>query len=275
MRYSILILTAIVLVACETDIDNPDWPRHDAKLVITANLRVSKDSVFVFCRVSRTMSLGEKFSVEASMVDDADVHILNDGKPRSIPFRPGYSFNISNDANYMAVFRRGDFTEYTLTVRKGDLYVRTTLDLPDIPLRFDTVSIKRIASNFGYYERECSFILTTPVNRLRYDIHLEEQRPDGAWAAVDWGPWSLIDGSVSGSFAGVFRYGARSDGRKARYTLRVLSPEYRDYENSRWSSDHSGSIFEPDSKNPAFNVTGDGIGFFWYEMIGEPVEIDY
>jgi hypothetical protein len=273
MKFPLLILLLLLFAACETDVNNPDWPDHDPKLVITASVRLTADSAFVFCRVSRTMGLGEDFRMDRAMVNDAEVNILNDGKARAIPYRQNY-YPFTSDANYLAVFPRGTFTEYTLTVRWGDLYARAALSIPDLPLAMDTVIVRN--TQFGTWgERELHYVLRTPLNRVRYDMALEEQVSGGVWLEVPWGPWSFLDAAWTNPTAGSFRYGSYINSVRGRYTITARSPEYNNYENSRWSSDHSGSPFEPDAKNPPFNITGDGIGFFWYELVGEAVEIPY
>jgi hypothetical protein len=273
MKFPLLILLLLLFAACETDVNNPDWPDHDPKLVITASVRLTADSAFVFCRVSRTMGLGEDFRMDRAMVNDAEVNILNEGKARAIPYRQNY-YPFTSDANYLAVFPRGTFTEYTLTVRWGDLYARAALSIPDLPLAMDTVIVRN--TQFGTWgERELHYILRTPLNRVRYDMALEEQVSGGVWLEVPWGPWSFLDAAWTNPTAGSFRYGSYINSVRGRYTITARSPEYNNYENSRWSSDHSGSPFEPDAKNPPFNITGDGIGFFWYELVGEAVEIPY
>ncbi|MDT8323232.1 MAG: hypothetical protein RRA94_03890, partial [Bacteroidota bacterium] len=62
---------------------------------------------------------------------------------------------------------------------------------------------------------------------------------------------------------------------RLRYVLVLQSTAYEDYRNARWSWNNGGGVFEPEAKNPPFNISGDGIGFFWYEFRGDPVEIVY
>ncbi len=272
MKPLLLTIFTLLLVACENDIDNPDWPDHDPKLVITASVSFTTDSVFVFCRVSRTMGLGEDFSIDRAMVNNAEVNILNDGKAKSIPYRQNYD-PFTSDANYVAVFPRGAFTEYVLTVRHGALNARAALSIPDIPLRFDSLTMSVFSP--GWFEREIRYSLATPLSRMRYDLLIEEQQSSGQWMEAPWRPWTLIDGTFTATTSGSFRYGSLPDARRGRYTLVARSPEFRNYENSRWDSDYSGSPFEADAKNPPFNITGDGIGFFWFDLVGDPVEIAY
>jgi hypothetical protein len=273
MKFPLLLLLVLFFAACETDVNNPDWPDHEPRLVITASVRLTTDSAFVFCRVSRTMGLGEDFRVDRVMVNDAEVSILNDGKARPIPYRQNYD-PFTSDANYVAVFPRGSFTEYTLTVRRGNMYARSSLSIPDVPLMMDTVIVRRIQLG-TWVEREFQYVLSTPVLRMRYDMQLEEQVTGGAWLEVPWRPWTFLDVVWTSPTAGSFRYGSFINSVRGRYTIIARSPEYNNYENSRWNSDHSGSPFEPQAKNPPFNITGDGIGFFWYELVGKAVEIRY
>ena len=62
---------------------------------------------------------------------------------------------------------------------------------------------------------------------------------------------------------------------KIRYSIVARAPEYHDYHDANHNRDYSGSPFDPYVKNPLFNITGAGIGFFWYEIVGEPVEISH
>ena len=268
------IFLVLLLVSCETTMTDDDWPEHDAKLVIIARLQLTTDSVFVFCRISRTMGLGEKFNEEGAMVNDAEVNILNDGKARSIPFRQNYD-PFTSDANYIAVFPRDAFTEYVLTVRHGALNARAALSIPDIFLRFDSLTMYLYPSDWWRFAREVLFTLATPIARMRYDLLIEEQSSSGQWMEALRLPRTLIDGTLSTTTSKSFYWETSSDACRGRYTLIARSPEFRNYEDSRWGPDYSGSPFEPNAKNPPFNITGDGIGFFWYDLVGDPVEFDY
>ncbi len=269
------ILLVLLLVSCETNMTDDDWSEHDPKLVIVACVRIKSDSVYVYCRVSRTMGLGEKFSIENAMVDDAEVKLFNDGMTHDIPHRHEH-YKFAGDVNYFAVFPRGVSDAYTLTVRKGDLNASSSLRVRTFPLHMESQIV--LHEKWGdYTDWELHYL--TPVSNVRLWYHalLEEQCADSNWQALPfpWGEWDFLAEPWTNQAKGIYKYTGYANSTKARYTLRAHSSEYSSYRDSRYNHNYSGSPFEPQAKNPPFNITGDGIGFFWYELVGEPVEIPY
>jgi hypothetical protein len=271
MKYTLIIFAILLLVSCENEVDSPDWPEHEPKFVVTASLRIEADSVFVFCRVSRTMALGEEYRVDRAMVNDAEIQVRHDGVAWPIPFRTNY-YPYSNDVNYIGQLPRGTSGRFVLSIRKGSLDASATLDIPTVPLHFDTLIL---VPGQPYYERTLQFRLQTPMRRIGYDLVLEERLSNGRWQESPWSGQTLIEGAYQSVSEGSFWYGKSSTANRVRYRIVAVSPVYRDYENSRWYSSSGGSPFEPEPNNPAFNIEGDGIGFFWYELVGDPVEIVY
>jgi hypothetical protein len=261
------------LVSCETNMTDDDWPEHETKLVIVAALRLQNDSVYVYCRVSRTMGLGEKFNLEDAMVYDAEVKLVNDGATHDIPHRRDH-YPFAGAVNYFAVIPRRVTDAYTLTVRKGKLSARSALTCSGVPLNFDSMMVNRMSQKFGALV-EVKFVLATPTHRMHYGIQVEHQLVDGSWTALSRGPSGTYLYSRTNPTAASFVYYSDIDNGKERCTISARSPEYSFFRDSRHNDNYSGSPFEPEGKNPPFNITGDGIGFFWYELVGEPVEIPY
>lgn len=271
MRKLLFIVLPLFFVACENDVDAPDWPEHDPKLVVTAGLRVEGDSVFVFCRVSRTMSLGEEYRVESAMVNDAAVRVEHDGVAWEIPFRSAY-YPFEYDVNYSGVVPRGTTDLFVLSVKKGGLHAEATVQIPDIPLRFDSLHV--VSYNPQTLEGLISYRLHTPQRRISYELTLEQYSNQVGWGST-WYDLRIIQESFNDVTEGFFQFGTSTYKRRIRYTLVASSPTLLDYENSRWYSGSGDSPFEPEPNNPAFNIDGDGIGFFWWELVGDPVEIEY
>ncbi|MBN1447069.1 MAG: DUF4249 family protein [Bacteroidetes bacterium] len=275
MKHALLFIPLLLLLAsCENEVDAPDWPEHEPKLVVTANLRVERDSVFVFCRVSRTMSLGEEFRVDRAMVNDAVVEIRHDAEVHTIPYRAGY-YPYDFDVNYQGFVPRGGSNSYELVVRKDAMTARAVLEVPELPMMFDAVSLLEYDSY--WHQGTMYFRLTTPVNRVSYDLHLEALNPNPGlgWQDISYGWGEIVEESYRSITEGTFWFSLPFGRQRIRYMLTARGPEYRSYENSRWWSGYSGSPFESEDQNPPFNVGGDGIGFFWWELVGEPVEIAY
>ena len=80
------------------------------------------------------------------------------------------------------------------------------------------------------------------------------------------------DGDLLRGSSTIWAYGNRP---RLRYILVLRNGVYEDYNDARWSWESGDSPFEPEPTNPPFNITGDGIGFFWYEYRGDPVEVLY
>jgi hypothetical protein len=250
-----------------------NWPEHEPKLVIVAALRIMSDSVYVYCRISRTMGLGEKFNLENAMVDDAEVKLVNDGATNVIPHRREH-YAFAGEVNYFAVIPRRVTDAYTLTVRKGKLNARSALICSGVPLEFDSMTVNRMSQKFGALV-EVKFVLATPTHRMHYGIQVEHQLVDGSWTALSRGPSRMYLYSWTNPTAVSFVYYSDIDNGKERCTITARSPEYRSFRDAGYIHDYSGSPFEPHAKNPPFNISGDGIGFFWYELAGDPVEIPY
>lgn len=262
----------IFLASCESEVDGPAWPDHDPKLVVTANIRVEGDSVQVFCRVSRTMALNEEFRIDRAMVNDAVVEIHHDGGIHQIPFRAGY-YPYDFDVNYTGFVPRGSTGRFELVVRKDAMTARSVLEVPmDLPMRFDTLLL--VKYNERTYRADFAFQLSTPIQRVSYAMDFERLHPKIGWQPYGGLPSRIIRESHGRVSTGTFDYGIEKD-YLYRYILTARGPQYNAYEDSRWWSGYSGSPFEPEEQNPPFNVGGEGIGFFWWELVGEPVEFSY
>lgn len=261
----------ILLVSCENEVDGPAWPDHDPKLVVTANIRIEGDSVQVFCRVSRTMALNEEFRIDRAMVNDAVVEIHHDGDIHQIPYRTGY-YPYDFDVNYAGFVPRGSSGRYELVVRKDAMTARSVLEVPmELPMKFDSLNVDYFDSRYG--EGRMHFWLPTPLQRLSYDIYFELRR-DSEWEAKYYAQ-TLIGETYQALSTGTFIFGVRDGSEAIRYVLTARGPQYNAYRDSRWWSGYSGSPFETEEQNPPFNVGGDGLGFFWWELVGEPVEFSY
>ena len=265
----------ILLASCENEVDGPAWPDHDPKLVITANIRVEGDSVQVFCRVSRTMALNEEFRIDRAMVNDAVVEIHHDGDIHRIPYRTGY-YPYDFDVNYAGFLPRGGSGRYELVVHKDAMTARSVLEVPDeLPMRFDTIFVRMVDTTTFWWQGWVYYLLPTPISRISYNLLFEDYLtgPFMGWMRIDEG--EIVQESYQSYSDGSFEFMIHQGSKRLRYTITARSPQYNAYRDSRWWSGSSGSPFEPEEQNPAFNVGGDGIGFFWWELIGEPVEFSY
>lgn len=270
-----VILPLLVLAACEQVVDTSDWPAHDEKLVVTGFLRIEHDSLFAYARVSRTLPLGEKFDLQKAMVNDAELLVTNGN--RSFPINRAQGFYpFDFDFNYDAVTTRGSDDDFVLTVKRGGKTAKVEIQAKTASTRFTDLRVTRSSDGYDY--------------NVSYSIPAPEQGTDlwclmESWSS-EFGYWyerytvelPSLPNRPGGMIEGSFQYWAfDSQGSKPRirYTLTACSRAYQDYINSRWNWNTGDSPFDPPGKNPAFNVTGDGIGFFWYEIVGEPVEIQY
>jgi hypothetical protein len=274
MRYFIIIALLLPLfVGCEQTVD-ADWPDHEEKLVVTGYLQFRGDSVLTYVRVNRTLPLSEPYDDSRAIVNDASVQLRSGDNTVDIP-QDGKFYPFSYDFNYSGVFLRSDETTFSLLVRHENKTARADLDVADLDLRFESITAKPLQWSPEYLEVNWSMRL--PDRRADATCYFETWDPaTREWREVyrielrDYGTrdGDLLRGTIT-VWAG---YSSRP---RLRYILVAQSGTYQDYLNARWSWNNSGSPFEPDAKNPPFNVRGDAIGFFWYEFRGDPVEIVY
>jgi hypothetical protein len=266
----------VLLAACEQSVDTDDWPAHDEKLVVTAFLRLERDSVFAYARVNRTLPLGERFDMQKAMVNDADLRV--DNGSRSFPLdRDDGFYPFEFDFNYSFVTSRGSEDTFLLTARHGGRHAAASLVAKSAATRFTDVRIDRSGS--GLEDYIATYTIPAPGSDTDVECLVE------FWSS-DFDTWfelysfslpkqaNLPGGMLQGSFQ-IWAYDRQGSKPRLRYRLSVRNRAYRDYINSRWQWNTGDSPFDPPQKNPAFNVTGDGIGFFWYEIVGESVEIAY
>ncbi len=270
----IAISSLLILAACERTVEGPDWPEYQEKLVVTAFIRLERDSVFAHARVNRTLPLGEPFDFARAMVNDADLSVANDGASYIVPRDESSS---RFDFNYGAVTARSADERYALTVRHGGKTARASLRTKDSATRFTTIDVEQSPTGSEEYT------LTYTIPAAGSDIFTEclVEKYDSRMGY--WGEWSRYtlpnlanrpNGMIEERFL-IWLFDGSGSKLRIRYTLTVRNKAYEDYINSRWSWTSGDSPFDPPQKNPPFNVTGDGIGFFWYEIVGEPVEIEY
>ncbi|MFZ1731047.1 MAG: hypothetical protein WBQ23_08420 [Bacteroidota bacterium] len=273
----VLALSLLLFAACENTVDTPDWPAHDEKLVVTGFLRIEHDSLFAYARVNRTLPLGEKYDLQKAMVNDAELQVTNGSRSFPIPHTQGF-YPFDFDFNYGAVTTRGSDDSFVLSVMLGGKTATAALQAKFSATRFTNIRVETSPDDKYLYivtylipapgpdtDVECLMEYWSPGFNNWYKIHSERlpwlaTRPDGVLEGrfIFWGAGS---GSVSK--------------QRIRYTLIARNSAYQDYINSRWDWINGDTPFDPPQKNPRFNITGDGIGFFWYEVVGDPVEIQY
>ncbi|MFZ1731048.1 MAG: hypothetical protein WBQ23_08425 [Bacteroidota bacterium] len=271
-----IILPLLFLAACETSVDTPDWPSHDEKLVVTGYLHLEHDSIFAYARVNRTLPLGEKFDLQKAMVNDAEL-IVTHGS-RSFPLARTQGFDpFDFDFNYGAVTTRGSDDDFVLTVRQGGKTASAALQVKTTVTRFTELRVE--PSSSGWQEYDVFYSIPAPGQDTDLRCLLEYWSSDFAsWTESNTVVFPSLPNKPGGLLEGSFplwTYDNPGSKPRFRYTLFARNHAYQDYINSRWDWSTGDSPFDPPGKNPAFNVTGDGIGFFWYEIVGEPVEIQY
>ncbi|MBE0645986.1 MAG: DUF4249 family protein [Bacteroidetes bacterium] len=277
MKKTFIVITSLLLLAaCEQTVDTNDWPAHDEKLVVTGYLHLEHDSIFTYARVNRTLPLGEKFDLRKAMVNDAELRVENGNRSFPINWVQGF-YPYDFDFNYSAVVARGDDDDFVLTVKQGGKIATAEIHAKTAPTRFTDLRVERSSSGYEMYDVSYSMPAPGADTDLRCLIEY--------WTS-DFGSWYEMytlelpsqpnrpGGILQGTFQ-LWAYARPGSKPRIRYTLIARNRAYQDYINSRWDWSGGDSPFDPPQKNPAFNVTGDGIGFFWYEIVGEPVEIVY
>ncbi|MBR9975075.1 MAG: hypothetical protein KFF77_05805, partial [Bacteroidetes bacterium] len=228
--------------------------------------------------VNRTLPLGERYDPAKAIVNDAELIVTNGNRTFVMERAQGF-YPYDFDFNYGAVTERGSDDYYSLTVRQGGKTAAASLALRSAVLRFDSIWFETV-NNHGWNETVLHYRIPAPGKETDVELLMEFWDPmSSTW--WEWGTTLLPasanrpDGMLQGSFFGLWM--SREGGSKTRYrfTLTARNRAYTDYFNSRWDWNTGDSPFDPPQKNPLFNVTGDGIGFFWYEIVGEPVEIVY
>jgi hypothetical protein len=274
-KYFLSILTLICLTACEHTVDEPDWPEHDEKLVVTSFLRIENDSIFAYARVNRTIPLSERFDLQKAMVNDAALQIRNGSRSFPIQFDPGF-FPFDFDFNYHAVVARGSEDDFTLTVRQGGKTAVASLLVLSAATRFTDLRMERSTS--GYEELDVHYTIPAPGQDTDISCAVEYWDPMGGWYEMHTITLPNVANRPNGMLEGIFHMWSFDRGgsnSRYRYILTVRNRAYQEYAKSRRDWNPGDSPFEPPRKNPSFNVTGDGFGFFWYEIVGDPVEIIY
>jgi hypothetical protein len=275
-KYFLAILTLLTFAACEQTVEGPDWPAHDEKLVVTSFLRLEHDSIFAYARVNRTLPLSERFDMQKAMVNDAVLQVTSGGRSFPIDFDPGF-FPFDYDFNYHAVAARGSDDAFTLSVRHGSKTASATVLVKAAAIRFTDLRVER--SSTGYEEYIIHYSIPAPGQDTDISCGIEYWDPNmGGWYEM----YSVTlpnlanrpNGMLEGSFP-IWSFERPGSTHRIRLILTVRNRAYQDYSNSRWQWNTGDSPFDPPQKNPPFNVTGDGFGFFWYEIVGEPVEIEY
>ncbi|MFA6232845.1 MAG: hypothetical protein WC824_01485 [Bacteroidota bacterium] len=270
------ILSLMFFAACENDVEDPDWPSHQEKLVVTGFLRLERDSVFAYARVNRTLPLGERFDLNKATINDAELRVDNGG--RSFIFNRAQSNSpFGFDFNYSSISARSNDDDFVLIVRQGGKTATAVLQAKAAAVRFTEIRVEQ--PQVGFEEYLVSYNIPAPGQDTDVECLLE-------YWSTDFGYWyetySLYlpnqanrpGGMLEGSFS-IWAFDPSGLKTRIRYTLSARNRAYQEYMNSRWDWNGGESPFDPPGKNPAFNVTGDGIGFFWYEIVGEPVEIIY
>lgn len=277
MKKTLPFLLLLLLAACENTVDTDSWPAHEEKLVVTGYLRLENDSIFAYARVNRTLPLGERYDPARAIVNDAELIVSNGNRTFPIGRAQGF-YPYDFDFNYGAVSERGSDDSFSLVVRQGGKTAVASLAVRSAVLRFDSVWFETV-NNQGWDEILLHYRMPAPGKETDVELLIEVWDPNSStWYEV-W--MTSIPGSANrpnGMLEGSFNFWiSREGGSKTRYryTLTARNRAYQDYINSRWDWNTGDSPFDPPQKNPPFNVTGDGIGFFWYEIVGEPVEIVY
>lgn len=273
----LLLPLLLFLAACENTVDTDDWPAHDEKLVVTGYLRVEDDSIFAYARVNRTLPLGERYDPAKAIVNDAELIVSNGNRTFPIGRAQGF-YPYDFDFNYGAVTERGSDDQFVLTIRHGEKTATAILAVQSTVPRIDTVWIETL-NRQGWDESILHYRILAPGKDGIVELLVEYWEP----SASSWYEYMRMplprnanrqDGLLE-DFIGLWQ--TREGGGKMLYrcTPIVRNRSFYDYINSRWDWNTGDSPFDPPQKNPPFNVTGDGIGFFWYEIVGEPVEIPY
>lgn len=269
------LLLLLSLAACEQSVDTDSWPAHDEKLVVTGFLRLENDSIFAYARVNHTLPLGERYDPAKAIVNDAELIVSNGNRTFPLVRAQGF-YPYEFDFNYGAVTERGSDDHYTLTVRQGGKTAAASLEVRSTVLQFDTVWIETVDYQ-SWKEFILHYRIPDPGKNTDADFLLEYWDPTASSWYEYW-TYRLPNNTnrPDGMLEGSFNLHMLPDSKTPiRYTLTARNRAYQDYTNSRWERGGGDTTFDPPHKNPPFNVTGDGIGFFWYEIVGEPVEIVY
>ncbi|MBR9977590.1 MAG: DUF4249 family protein [Bacteroidetes bacterium] len=279
MKFLYCILPLLLLVSCEQIVNAPDWPAHEEKLAITATLHIRSDTVFTYARVSRTQALDERFDRSATMIHDAEVQLQNGERMITLTPHRQERRSFYHTYNYSAITQYGENEDYDLTVRYGEKTATSAVRVRRATMRFTDVRLE-------YTEGDPRF--RTSTYTLYYSIPAPQADTHTECTIMYWSPdieqWMEIhnaklppranrdDGMLEGSIPFFARTGDHVSKLRFRYILISRNSAYMEHYHSRWVSD---SPFDSADKNPRFNIGGDGIGFFMYEIIGDPVEIIY
>ena len=267
------VLLLLTLFGCEHTVEDPEWPEYKEKLVIVAKCIVhAADSLSVFCRISRTLPLTTTWTDSAAFVNDADARITCDGREYLVPF-DRYSSNYRGSfyqAYYHLTIPRNGVRDLMLTVRHGGKTAYSTLHLEDAPV-FDSIDVLP-----GIQGDSILLARIIPGAMARFRIQLLVRYYRWGWGLVGHYGDFVPEGTNSNAVFLAWVSVGNSLNGTAKCMIEAESPEYSDYMDALNHSTDNGDLFGNDGgKNPPFNVKGDGIGFFWYEVWGPEVEVKW
>jgi len=270
MKYTFFLLAIAFFASCEQTVTDPEWPPFQERLVIKAMLQPSTgDSLLVTCMVRKTLPLQESYSEGKTFITDANVTIDVAGEAVTL-----LHSSVVQD-QYQGRIRRVAGATYNLNVTRGAMHALSTLSLSAAAVVFDSLYSK--PSDVNSYET-VYIVRFTPDRQQQHAYAIQfEYLNQGRW--FDVGEILYWNGNASGSVvrylshgqveASMTQYAFPNDRFRTRMTL--YNKAYYEYFNSRYNY-YSGDPFDNEPTNPDFNVTGDGFGFFWYELPGEWVE---
>jgi hypothetical protein len=259
MKALSILFMGLIVAGCEQVVENPDWPEYVEKGILQAEIVVRDDSTFVYCNFGRTAPLNEPFDFLATRINDARIEFRRGSEAFLVPAIAGNWDPMQGEFhNYALVLETNDTRDFFVRVDWSGKQLEGSVTLQSVKTEADTIIIKPAPAQPNL------FVVTFRMHVLPdIDYNMYLFGPN-SWTSTSF--W-VRDIPPEGKIIDEIQYL-----RKGSW-LYTIQAEDRKYRN--WYSSNSGDPFEPTGSNPKHNVTGDGIGFLTYRVLGtsHPFEV--
>jgi hypothetical protein len=244
-----IVLFVFAFVACEQTVTNPKLPEYQERMVMKAQLSITPDSTVVTCDLGRTMPLNQSIDYETTRLNGACITVERGSDTlRLLPARPCY---VPPDYNYRAAAATKQAGTFSIHVQYGKMHLQGSVSIvQNISTVLDTIYVPVYSPPPDM--PHCVFRLRV-VPGMDYQVRFLD-----GWEENFYGSDTPVQGAVieRTSYFG-FPKGIHF------YTVTAMSMNFYDL---RPNGSHD--IFSSAGENPPHNLTGDGMGFFSYQITG-------
>ncbi|MAT40601.1 MAG: hypothetical protein CL946_13470 [Ectothiorhodospiraceae bacterium] len=269
MKTAVLItFTALFLTGCEQQVADPDWPPFEEKLVVTGYAELlESDSLYISCQVGRTLPLDQPHDYHDYDVLDAEVHASGmtggakvlpvfDGGVyrRQVDFDTSVGKRVRIDVEWENYHCWGEAELDFTTVAVDTMYFLPTQYSPYM------IAVFRPLKN-----RSVIYKIYTQVYDEFYGrwVWFNNHTYPSRWYSYEF--TELSDGAVQ--LRTYMPSGSTIDSVRTRIT--ILSEAYYTMQQDDDNQFNDFGPFAPEEPSRKFNIQGEGIGYFWYQISGD------